>query len=362
MKEFIKKILIEELKEEQINIDDFFAESPLLRYLDLKTGAIFGNAKTRRSLANIYAIYSILHFYQDEYFDRPEKYKEFQGYDYVKLFVFYRSLYGGEKLQNHALNSRVNGEFINKIVGEKGNHLIIINNGKYTLHIDYLYVNGLDVSRIAVKVIEEYISLLTLKDSKLIADMNELKTLHSGELKREKLKNFMDEDAEARIFEIISFSILKNHYKNIKIYIGFSAEELHEEYLTLYKTGRTNANDGGIDFVMKPLGRFFQVTEVGNYDKYLLDMDKILHFPITFVIKTEQDKKQVEDGLQDYIKAKSGGMKIIEARYYQSIEEIITINELRKWLFELDDDSLDELINDIIIYYNLELNLPLDED
>ena len=362
MKEFIKQILIEELKDEQINIDDFFAESPLLRYLDLKTGAIFGNAKTRRSLANIYAIYSILYFYQDEYFDRPEEYKNFQGYDYTKLFVFYRNLYGGEKLQNHALNSRVNGEFVNKIVGEKGNNLIIINNGKYTLHIDYLYVNGLDVSRIAVKVIEEYISLLTLKDSKLIADMNELKTLQSGEVKKKKLKSFMDEDAEARIFEIISFSILKNHYKNIKIYIGFSIEELHEEYLTLYKTGRTNANDGGIDFVMKPLGRFFQVTEVGNYDKYLLDMDKILHFPITFVIKTEQDKKQVEDGLQAYIKAKSGGMKIIEARYHQSIEEIITINELRKWLFELDDDSIDELINDITIYYNLELNLPFDED
>lgn len=38
--------------------------------------------------------------------------------------------------------------------------------------------------------------------------------------------------------------------------------------LRLYKTGRTNANDGGIDFVLKPVGRFFQVTEVGRYDKY----------------------------------------------------------------------------------------------
>ncbi len=27
--------------------------------------------------------------------------------------------------------------------------------------------------------------------------------------------------------------------------------------LQLYKTGRTNANDGGIDFVMRPIGRFF---------------------------------------------------------------------------------------------------------
>lgn len=31
---------------------------------------------------------------------------------------------------------------------------------------------------------------------------------------------------------------------------------LIEDYLILYKTGCTNANDGGIDFVMKPLGTF----------------------------------------------------------------------------------------------------------
>ena len=361
MKGFIEQILSKELKDENINVEEFFDNSPLLRYLDMKMGAVFGNTKTRRSLANIYAVYSILFFYQDKYYCCPEEYKKFQGYDYTKLFAFYRGLYGGEKLQNHALNSRVNGEFTNKIVGESGNNLIIINNGKYMLHIDYLYLNGLDISKIAVQIIEKYISLLILKDSKLITDMRELKKVQSLKGKKDKIKSFMDEKSEARIFEIIAFSILKNHYKNIKIYIGFSMEKLQEEYLTLYKTGRTNANDGGIDFVMKPLGRFFQVTEVGNYDKHLLDMDKVLHFPITFVIKTERTKEQVEAGLRDYIETKSGGMVIIKDRYLQSIEEVITINELNKWLFELDNTSVDELINDINTYYHLELNLPLDE-
>ena len=50
----------------------------------------------------------------------------------------------------------------------------------------------------------------------------------------------------------------------------------------LYKTGRTNANDGGIDFVMRPLGRFFQVTETVDVNKYFLDIDKIQRFPLTF--------------------------------------------------------------------------------
>jgi hypothetical protein len=362
VKEFIRKILHEELEPHGIAVDSFFEKSPLLKYLDLKTGAILGNSKTRRSLANIYAIYSILHFYKDEFFGKSDEYKEFGGYDYTRLFVFYRTLYGGEKLQNHALNSRVNGEFKNKIVSEKGNDLIVINESKYALHIDYLYVDGMDISRIAVRIIEEYVNLLMRKDNKLIADIEELVNMNSFDRKKAKISELIDEQSEARIFEIISYSILKNHYKNIKVFFGYSRDDLQEQYLTLYKTGRTNANDGGIDFVMKPLGRFFQVTEVNNYDKYLLDIDKVMHFPITFVIKTLNSKENILAGLDVYIEQKSGGMRVIRERYKEAIEEIITINELKEWLNALDGKAIDELLHDINRYYRLELNLPLQEN
>ena len=362
MKDFIKNILEDEFKDiPDFDVDLFFNKSPLLRYLDLKMGAIFGNTKTRRSLANIYAIYAILNFYMIDYFKKPDEYKEFDGYDYTRLFVYYRGLYGGEKLQNHALNSRVNGEFRNKIVSETGNDLIIINDGKYALHIDYLYVDGIDISKIAIRVIEEYIRLLSSKDNKLISDIEQLIAMESTDNKKRKISELIDEQSEARIFEIISYSILKNHYKNIKVFFGYSRDELQEQYLTLYKTGRTNANDGGIDFVMKPIGRFFQVTEINNYDKYLLDIDKVMHFPITFVIKTLQSKDVVLAGLNSYIEKKSGGMRIIKERYEQAIEEVITINELREWLNALNNQSIDELLHDINRYYRLELNLPFDE-
>jgi hypothetical protein len=362
MKQFIREIMQNALSEEHsTDIDFFFEHSPLLQYLDLKTGAIFGNTKTRRSLANIYAIYAILHFYNGEYHNRPEEYKEFTGYDYTRLFVFYRALYGGEKLQNHALNSRVNGEFKNKIVKEDGNDLIIINGNKYAIHIDYLYVDGIDISIIATRIIEEYINLLMLKDNKLISDIKELIQMESSNEKIEKISELLDEQSEARIFEIISFSILKSYYKNIKVFFGYSREELQEQYLHLYKIGRTNANDGGIDFVMKPLGRFFQVTEVNNYDKYLLDIDKVMHFPITFVIKTLQSKESVLHELDGYIEHRSGGMKIIRERYKEAIEEIITINELKSWLQELSNQAVDELLQDINRYYRFELNLPFEE-
>ena len=68
---------------------------------------------------------------------------------------------------------------------------------------------------------------------------------------------------------------MKYYYHNQNIYWGFEIDKIHEENLKLYKTGRTNANDGGIDFVMKPLGHFFQVTETVDENKYFLDIDKI---------------------------------------------------------------------------------------
>ena len=355
---FIREILIKEYPDEYQSI---FNNSLLLQYLDKKTKAVHGNSKTRRSLANIYAIYSILHFYQSDFFNQPDKYKEFGGYDYMRLFNYYRGLYGGSKLQNHALNSRVNGEFRNKYPNIT-NDLIIIDSGKYLLHIDYLYVGDHDISKACCKIIEKYIELLMAKDHALINVLQHMRELSDYKEKRQQINDLLTEDAEARIFEIISYAILKNHYRNIKVYFGFSLDEIKEEELQLFKTGRTNANDGGIDFVMRPVGRFFQVTEVNSYDKYLLDIDKVMHFPITFVIKTRSSKAQVLRELDNYISKRSGGMKVIERRYRAAIEEIITINELQEWTHSLSDSDVDKIIRDIDIFYKLEMNMDASDD
>lgn len=240
-------------KEYPTDYQPVYDESPLLQYLDKKMKAVHGNSKTRRSLANIYAIYSILYFYQSDFYEKKSEYRRFEGYDYMRLFNFYRSLYGGNKLQNH-------------------------------------------------------------------------------------------------------------HYKNIKVYFGYTRETIAEIELELYKTGRTNANDGGIDFVMRPVGRFFQVTEVNNYDKYLLDIDKVMHFPISFVIKTTKQKSDVLRDLEQYITLRSSGMTVLERRYKEAIEEIITINELQKWTRELGGADIDGIIRDIDIYYRLEMNMDAEDE
>ena len=356
--QFVEDILKEDFPQEYKTI---YNDSYMLQYLDKKMKAVHGNSKTRRNLANIYAIYSILHFYQDDFFNQPDEYRRFDGYDYMRLFNYYRGLYGGSKLQNHALNSRVNGEFRNKFADAQAD-LIIINDGKYLIHIDYLYVDNNDISASACRIIEKYVDLLIEKDHALIGALAELQSMTYYAQKKEKIKALLNENAEARIFEIISFAILKNHYKNTKVYFGFSRDDIEEYELQLFKTGRTNANDGGIDFVMRPVGRFFQVTEVNNYDKYLLDIDKVMHFPVSFVIKTRNNKETVLQELDEYISARTGGMDILEERYRNAIEDIITINELHAWTDELPDKDIDGIIRDIDIYYRLEMNMEDEEE
>lgn len=356
MKEFLKDIIEKHFPKQS---DEIFKGSDLIQYLDLKTSAIYGNSKTRKSLGNIYAIYAILHFYmEDGFFNQPNKYKDFDGYEFTKLLTYTRTLYGGEKIQNHALNSRLNLEFDNKTTRSenKGKFVIVQNQGKYLVHIDYLYYKGSDLSKCILEIIDKYVFLLREKDDKLIHDLEELSNEKDISIIRKQILSLLTEDSEARIFEIISFAILKNYYKKIKVYFGYSLESLSKEELTLFKTGRTNANDGGIDFVMRPLGRFFQVTEVGNYDKYFLDIEKVEHFPISFVIKTNKKKETIQREFDDYIAKRSGGMKAIINLFKESIEEIITINELKERYESLDEASIKELMNDIVKYYKLEMN------
>ncbi len=355
---FVKEILETEYHEKYQEIYD---SSLLLQYLDKKMKAVHGNSKSRRSLANIYAIYSILYFYQEDFYNQPDKYRNFGGYDYMRLFNHYRSLYGGSKLQNHALNSRVNGEFKNKFPAIT-NDLIIIDNGKYLLHIDYLYVRETDISRTAKKIIEKYMDLLIAKDHALVQALQEMQELTDYAEKKRRITALLNEDAEARIFEIISYAILRNHYKNVKVYFGYTPETVRAEELKLFRTGRTNANDGGIDFVMRPVGRFFQVTEVSSYDKYLLDIDKVMHFPISFVIKTNRSKQAVLKDLEAYIEEHASGMRVIRERYERAVEEVITINELREWTSELNGYDIDDIIRDIDIYYRLEMHMDTDNE
>jgi hypothetical protein len=170
---------------------------------------------------------------------------------------------------------------------------------------------------------------------------------------------------DARIFEIVSYSILKYYYNEKIVFFGFNINNLEQERLKLYKTGRTNANDGGIDFVMRPLGRFFQVTETTDVKKYFLDIDKIERFPITFVIKSNDAIKDLRFNLEQGAK-RLYSVEAIVHKYMSSIEEIINIPLLRERFEEaIKRGSRDKILDEIILQSKVEFNyeeIDVDED
>lgn len=134
-------------------------------------------------------------------------------------------------------------------------------------------------------------------------------------------------------------------------------DSLNQENLKLYKTGRTNSNDGGIDFVMKLLGRFFQVSETLDFKKYFLDIDKILKYPITFVIKSNLPNDLLLD------KIKNNAIKLysineIVKKYMNCIEEIINIPSLVDMFTDcLKQGYLSGILSEIVIQSRIEFDI-----
>ena len=113
---------------------------------------------------------------------------------------------------------------------------------------------------------------------------------------------------------------------------------------------------------MKPLGRFFQVTETLDFKKYFLDIEKIERYPLSFVIKSEEDEQVLTDKLRADAKKTYGIDKIVED-YMLCIEEIINIPKLKCYLFELEELNLiDDVLKEIILQSKVEFNYEEDEN
>ena len=186
-------------------------------------------------------------------------------------------------------------------------------------------------------------------------DLQEIESKNPEEVESFVIK-LLAPNVDARLFEIVSYAILKYFYHDQKIFWGFEIDKLNKENLKLFKTGRTNANDGGIDFVMKPLGRFFQVTETIDVKKYFLDIDKIQRLPITFVIKTTGEVKYIQKILKTNAQ-KLYSIDSIVKKYMKCIEEIINIPILKKrFVKAIKQGYLKDVLHEIIIQSKLEFN------
>lgn len=346
--------------------------SPLLQYLNIKTRSASRGSKSRGSFANLYAVYVLVEDYLAQGFDSRGDYGSYQGAVFSALLQRQRELPFGSKLQNHALNHRMNEEF--KKYFPTTDYIPILrdpNTNRYWINENLLRViagrKTYNIGQAIVDVIDAYVQTKRESFESFIAMCEQLQTFGAtdGTKITEFIAGLVAPNVDARIFEIVSFAILKAFYGTQFVYFGYELDSLSHEPLQLFKTGRTNANDGGIDFVMRPLGRFFQVTETLDTRKYFLDIDKLEHYPITFVIKSAEDISLLRQRIAEQAKRQYSVDAIVN-RYMAAIEEIVNIPELLLRLRECLSQGtsakvLDEVVRQSKVEFNYE-DPPNDED
>ena len=356
---------------------DVLGTSPLLGYLNSKTRAANRGSKARGAFANHYALYVVIEDYIDKGFYSGKAkipYSKYEGARFSDLVRRQRELPFGAKLQNHALNARLNDEF-KKFFPTVGKPPIVrdVATQRYWIQEDLLLVQirrkdgkdeTINIATVIIEIIDAYVSTKRaafksfLETCRKIADLGKQDPKHATEFVFQQLQPNVD----ARVFEIVSYAVLKAKFALETVWIGETRDTVAEEFLALYKTGRTNANDGGIDFVMKPLGRFFQVTETIDVTKYFLDIDKVQRFPITFVVKTTDTEEQIRAAIRQQAVAKYKIEAVVDS-YMKAVEEVINVSDLVK-AFDavVRSGRLQAVMDEIVVQSKVEFNYNDEEE
>jgi hypothetical protein len=343
--------------------EDVFQKSLLIQYINEKTRSANRGSKSRSSFANLYAIYVIIEDYIEKAYDQIGDYSTYEGALFSKLFARQRDLPFGSKLQNHAMNNRMNSEF-EKFFPKSGLTPIVrdLETNRYWINENLLQVRvasqNFNIAKAIIEIVDEYVRTKQDSFQRFVKNCEELQSVSrtTPDKIEECVLGLLAPNVDARLFEIVSYSILRYFYYEKEIYWGYEVDKLNKEQLVLYKTGRTNANDGGIDFVMKPLGRLFQVTETLDFKKYFLDIEKLQKYPITFVIKSTESIDQLVKKIRDNA-MKTYPISTIVERYMACIEEVINIPVLSAcFKFGVEKGYLDKILNEIVIQSKVEFN------
>lgn len=331
---------------------DVNPDSIIHKYIERKTKASNRDSKARRSLGNLYALYVLCQDYLDG---------NFNGSSFTDLMKRMKALPFGSKLQNHPLDNRLNDE-VRRQYGVSNNMLPVqpadLGDGKKArkISVDLLSENEMNPKEAAsfiVASIDRYIEIINDNQT---AYLNEIEAANTEQEIAKIIEKAFEYSSDARLFEIISYALLYLHYKETKVVINMGGES-SEEPLLLYRTGRTNANDGGIDFVLKPLGKFFQVTETLDFKKYFLDFEKINRYSLSFVIKTELSVDEVREQIASDAKKVMAEEQV--SIYTNLFDDIYTLHELKSILDWVKSSSelITELKEIVINCFKLEYGL-----
>jgi hypothetical protein len=334
----------------------------IIDYLTKKTQSVYKGSKARGSFANLYAIYVLVEDYiNNGFLNDPQGYAQYEGMRFADAFERQRQLPFGEKLQNHALNHRCNQEFLKYYPHLQAGPIRRIETGRYWINDDLLFIEcdgqQISLAPIIIKIIDRYVELKREGFETFFETMQALAREGDPSALASFIREQLEPQVDARIFEIVSFALTKFHFSRDSVYFGQEPEKIRKVPLQVFRTGRTNANDGGIDFIMQPLGRIFQVTEVLDLRKYFLDIGKLNRYPITFIVKRDNTPENIMGEIVSLAPSYYPDPDVRES-YLEAIEEIMTIPTLVSYLGELIEVGLLEgVAEEIITQCKVEFNI-----
>jgi len=234
----IKDILIRNFGELS---DKIFSESQLIQYLNIKTKSASKGSKSRGSFANLYAIYVLVEDYISKGYHKKSGYTNYEGAVFTDLFKRQRELPFGQKLQNHALNHRMNEEF--KKYFPTCDYIPILRDLKtnrywFNENLLKIKVNGKEynLAETIIQIIDTYIETKKGAFERFIQFCESAQKMKDKEV-IDFITSLIDPMVDARIFEIVSYSILKYYYHNQRIYWGFEIDDIKEEKFKTFQNG-----------------------------------------------------------------------------------------------------------------------------
>ncbi len=223
--------------------ETIFEKSLLVQYLNEKTRSANRGSKARGSFANLYAIYVIIEDYIAKKYDKTGDYSVYEGALFSNLFARQRELPFGSKLQNHALNNRMNSEYQKFFPNSE--YIPIIRNletNRYWINENLLKITigkkSYNLSTAIIEIIDEYIQTKQDAFLRFVKSCEKLQKIgtETPEKVEEFILNLLAPNVDARLFEIVSYSILKYYYRDQQIYWGFEIDKLNKENESVLKS------------------------------------------------------------------------------------------------------------------------------
>ena len=170
----IKSVLERHFKNQA---EEIFEKSLIVQYINEKTRSANKGSKSRASFANLYAIYILVDDYLIIKSDKSVDYLKSEGAKFSNLITRQRKLPFGSKLQNHALNNRLNAEF--QEFFPNAECIPILRNletNRYWINESLLKINvrksSINIAKAVIEIIDEYVKTKQGSFDRFVATCN----------------------------------------------------------------------------------------------------------------------------------------------------------------------------------------------